>query len=227
MIRLTLPYPMAVPGVYRITDAHTGRFYIGSSVNIAKRWAQHRGRLCDGSHPNPMLQAIWNVDPVRLSVTVVVETERTREALLRAEQDALDAAGVGSNRSCMNVLRVAGSHLGAKRSDATRAAMAAAQLGKKHSESAKAKQRAAKLGRPQSAEHRRKCGEARRGKPGTPRAGIPKPSLRRLSDAQVLELRASRDCGTSWRLLGLAFGISAGAAKRAALGISYARLCGK
>lgn len=216
---------MDVPGIYRITDAHSGRFYIGSSVNVAKRWVQHCWRLDRGAHTNPMLQAIWNVDPARLSIMLLRETQPTREDLLRCEQEAIDAAL--ATGACMNVLRVAGSHLGRKRSPETCARLAAALKGKKASDATKAKQRAAKLGRPLSEAHRLKCAAARRGKPGTPKAGIPKPSLRRLSDDQVEALRATRAAGVSWRLLGIAFGLGASAAKRAALGITYARACGK
>lgn len=228
MIELVLPYPVSAPGVYRITDSATGRFYIGSSVNMAKRWAQHQRRLQLGAHPNPRLQAIWNVDPARLTCTVFhAVREGTKDALLSCEQAALDAAGVGTNPLCMNVLAIAGSHLGRKRSAETRARMAAAQRGKKASEEAKAKMRAAKLGKRQTEEHRRNSGAARRGKPGTPKAGIPKPTLRRLTDEQVQALRAARAEGMSWRLLGVSFGIGSSAAKRAALGISYRRQCGK
>jgi group I intron endonuclease len=221
---LVLPYPISGPGVYRIVDRVSRRFYIGSSVDIARRWTQHTGRLAAGTHPNPALQAIWNSEPSsRLHIETLIVTAPTREALLSAEQCLLDQAGAGRERACLNVLAVAGSHLGRKRSAETVARMAAAQVGKTASAQAKAKMRAAKLGKAQTAEHRAKSAAARRGKRGTPRAGIPKPTLRRLSDEQVAALRAAREEGASWLELGRGFGLCASAAKRAALGISYAR----
>ncbi|MBA4285454.1 MAG: hypothetical protein C0434_07980 [Xanthomonadaceae bacterium] len=224
-MHLILPYPISAPGVYRITDSSSGRFYIGSSVNIAKRWAQHQHRLARGTHPNPMLQAIWSVNPARLSIAVVRLTASDRSELLNAEQVALDASRVGSNPLCMNVLRVAGSHLGRKRTAETRARLAAANTGKQASDETRAKQRAAKLGKPLSVEHRRKLSNARRGLPGTPRAGIPRPTLRRFTDTQVASIRADRAAGMSWRLLALEYGVAKGTVKRIATGVTYRRAC--
>jgi predicted GIY-YIG superfamily endonuclease len=40
---------MLVCGVYEIADAF-GRSYIGSSVNIYRRWEEHRRELVAGNH---------------------------------------------------------------------------------------------------------------------------------------------------------------------------------
>ncbi|MCY1167106.1 group I intron endonuclease [compost metagenome] len=209
------------PGIYRITDASSGRFYIGGSVNVAKRWSQHLGRLKCGTHPNPILQRIWNKDPARLQIEMICEC--TRDTVLAHEQTALDAAGVGKNCMCMNVLVVAGSPAGRKRTEATRRAMSLARLGKRPSAETRAKQRAAKLGTTQTLQHRQNSGNARRGMPGTPKAGIAKPTLRKLTDAQVAALRADRATGMSWRLLAETYDLAKGTAKRIALGITYQR----
>lgn len=203
---------MDVPGIYRITDAHSGRFYIGSSVNVAKRWVQHCWRLDRGAHTNPMLQAIWNVDPARLSILLLQETKPTRDDLLRCEQQAIDAAL--ATGACMNVLRVAGSHLGRKRSPETRARLAAAQRGKKASDETRAKLRAAKLGRPLTEAHRRKVGDAARGRKLPPRAYAACPERRRFSAEQVLAMRAAKTQGDSFSKIEKAFGISRGALQR-------------
>lgn len=222
MIELTLPYPISGPGVYLIVDANTGRFYIGSSVNVKKRWLHHTYRLKAGTHANPILQAIWNSNPKRLSVsTLWAVSVGTREALLQAEQIALDAAGVGTGRECMNVLAVAGSHLGRKRSAATCLALSIAQRGKKASAQTREKQRMAKLGRTLSLEHRRNLSAARTGLPNKRPKGIYRLSQRALSAEQVVMLRARRAGGLSWRLLGIEFGIHQSAAKRVALGVTY------
>ena len=217
-MKLTLPYPVSAnrAGIYRITDAKTGRFYVGSSVNVAARWRQHQYRLAKGTHPNPMLQAVHNADATRLSIALVEEVAPTREALLAAEQDALDAAGVGTNRLCMNVLAVAGSHLGRKRSEATRAALAAAQRGKKASPETKAKMRAAKVGKKQSREHVAKvlphlqAGNARRwvrdrGKPSEQRV---------LTTAQAADFLRLRADGWTLHQLRRHFAIGFGTAQR-------------
>lgn len=37
-------------GIYQITNTVNGRFYIGKSIYIPKRWEQHRGGLNGGGH---------------------------------------------------------------------------------------------------------------------------------------------------------------------------------
>lgn len=221
MLTLTLP---PVPGVYRIVDASSGRFYIGSSVNMEKRWRQHRERLARGTHPNPVLQAIWNVDPDRLTAAAICTTERSRDALLAAEQAELDASAVGRNQLCMNVLLVAGSHLGRKRSAETCARLAAAQMGRRASAETREKQRIAKLGRPLSAEHRRKLGDAARGKKLPPRDRLPRSELRRFTDDQVREIRAAKAQGASYTQIEGQFNLSRGALMRMLRRETYAEV---
>jgi len=214
MITLTLPYPVSASGLYRIVDLKSGRFYIGSSVNIARRWHQHRGRLKLGTHPNPILQSVWSSDPCRLVIETTHQCSADRETLLRAEQAALDAADVGRNRRCMNVLATAGSHLGRKRSAATCAALSAASKGRIPSQETREKMRAAKLGRELSAEHKRKLSDAARGKKLPPRPRRPRPELRRFSDDQVRSIRAEKSSGSSYTQLESKYGCSRGALQR-------------
>lgn len=222
MANLTLPYPISAPGIYRIVDSKSGRFYIGSSVNVSKRWIQHQYRLTHQTHPNPILQALWNADPLRLRIETLEVCPQDRDLLLSAEQKALDAVGVGKNSECMNVLAVAGSHLGRKRTAETIARMSAAQMGKSPSAEARAKMRAAKLGKPQTEAHRRNNGLARTGLKINRAKGVTRQlTLRALTDAQVMDLRAKRKGGMSWRLLGLHFNLHQSSAKRIAIGETY------
>ena len=48
-----------VCGIYSITNTENGKRYIGSSVNIPKRWNLHRWRLDKGEHHSPHLQNSW------------------------------------------------------------------------------------------------------------------------------------------------------------------------
>jgi group I intron endonuclease len=45
-----------VSGVYMITNRENGRLYIGSSVDIGRRWEYHRTKLGSGRHENKALQ---------------------------------------------------------------------------------------------------------------------------------------------------------------------------
>lgn len=47
-------------GVYRITNAINGKFYVGSSISIAERWNKHRKSLRRGKHHSKHLQAAWS-----------------------------------------------------------------------------------------------------------------------------------------------------------------------
>jgi group I intron endonuclease len=49
-----------VAGVYKITNMVNGKFYIGSSLNISKRWEKHRYELRKNKHCNRHLQSAWN-----------------------------------------------------------------------------------------------------------------------------------------------------------------------
>ena len=47
-------------GVYKIVNCKDGKFYIGSSVDIEKRFNSHRKALIEGKHNNEYLQNAWN-----------------------------------------------------------------------------------------------------------------------------------------------------------------------
>lgn len=51
---------MRDPGVYVITNTESRRVYIGSTVNLPRRQAQHKHRLRGGTHDNPHLQNAWD-----------------------------------------------------------------------------------------------------------------------------------------------------------------------
>ena len=47
-------------GVYMIKNKVNGKFYIGSSVDIAFRWARHKRQLHNGNHHSVHLQRAWD-----------------------------------------------------------------------------------------------------------------------------------------------------------------------
>lgn len=47
-------------GIYKITSLHDGKIYIGSSVNLHRRFGNHLWKLKDQSHRNKHLQSIYN-----------------------------------------------------------------------------------------------------------------------------------------------------------------------
>lgn len=49
-------------GVYRISNISTGRYYIGYSINIERRFSVHRSKLKQNCHDNIFLQRAYNLD---------------------------------------------------------------------------------------------------------------------------------------------------------------------
>jgi len=47
-------------GIYIITNIYTKRFYIGSAVNLVKRYNNHKSDLRKNRHPNKKLQNGYN-----------------------------------------------------------------------------------------------------------------------------------------------------------------------
>ena len=49
-------------GVYRISNISTGRYYIGYSINIKRRFVVHQSKLKKNCHDNIFLQRAYNLD---------------------------------------------------------------------------------------------------------------------------------------------------------------------
>jgi group I intron endonuclease len=76
--------------IYRITCTANDKFYIGSTVNKAQRWARHRRQLRDGTHPNKNLLASWAKYGEEAFLFEVLEEVESAGALFAAEQKYLD-----------------------------------------------------------------------------------------------------------------------------------------
>ena len=71
---------MKISGVYKITNTITGDFYIGSSVNIKRRWATHKCPSKWNQHPNSKLykdMAQFGLD--NFLFEIIEETEALKE----------------------------------------------------------------------------------------------------------------------------------------------------
>ena len=54
MVRLTRS------GIYTITNIANGHRYVGSAVDMGRRWSQHKGSLLSNRHHSIYLQRAWN-----------------------------------------------------------------------------------------------------------------------------------------------------------------------
>ncbi len=124
---------MLKSGVYKILSWIDGKFYIGSSVNILKRWQDHRHLLKRNIHRNSHLQFAWNkYGAANFSFSIIEYCEKSN--LLEREQYWIDLTNCNNDKIGYNFSKFATStQLGLKRSDETREKLRQSHLGKKRS----------------------------------------------------------------------------------------------
>lgn len=139
-------------GIYCITNKINGKLYIGSSVNIGRRFRTHRCYLRKGIHPNAHLQSSWNkYKEYNFDFSIIFECEESK--VLYYEQFYISSLKPEYNKA-----PVAGNMLGYKHSEESRKKMSKALkgrflgknspcYGKKASKATREKQSLAKIGK--------------------------------------------------------------------------------
>lgn len=170
---------MRTSGIYKIENAANGRFYIGSSVDMALRWNQHRSALDRGCHKNPKLQNAWNkYGPDCLTMRPLLRCDELY--LLFFEQRCLDSFNAVVDG--YNLSPVAGNTLGRKLSSDACANISAAKKGIKKSPEARAAHAAA-MARP---DVRARISASKRGKSKRPVSDSHRKALSRSQMGKVL-----------------------------------------
>ena len=98
-------------GIYEIRNLLNNHRYIGSSININKRWAEHINDLKADRHANRYLQNAWNKYGQEYFEFNLLEECESNKDLLIIEQRYLD-----SNPE-YNICKIAGNSLGVVFSD--------------------------------------------------------------------------------------------------------------
>ncbi len=101
-------------GIYQISNLVNGKRYVGSSIRLKKRWAEHLKDLAGGDHHAKALQRAWNKYGADAFVFSVLEF-CGREILIEREQHHLDQG------AHYNTCKFAASMLGVSPSAETRA----------------------------------------------------------------------------------------------------------
>jgi len=145
-------------GVYQIANLANGKLYIGSALDLARRWKKHQTDLARGEHHNRILQYAWNKYGTAAFVFRPLLT--CQKSMLRFyEQQLLDKA-----RPEYNICMDAKTRLGVKSPPETGAKISAALRGKRASPETRAKMSRDRKGCRLSAEHRAKISLAGMGR---------------------------------------------------------------
>ena len=144
-------------GIYAITNMVNGHRYVGSAVDLAKRWSGHRVFLRKGKHCNRHLQSAWAKYGEPAFHFMLLE-DCAPDELIAAEQSWMDTF-----QPEYNLAPTAGSSLGRHHSEETRRKISDIKKGHGFSNEALRKMSDAKKGHKLSDETRRKLSEAHKG----------------------------------------------------------------
>jgi group I intron endonuclease len=172
-------YASVVSGIYQIRNKVNGKSYVGSSVNIAARWRQHRSDLKKGIHHSAALQRAWaKYDPSSFEWLILEVVEVASEIFAR-ETHYVAQFNSANGKDGYNTLVIGGSAAGYQHSEESRRRMSAAQkaipyerrleycisfAGRKHTEETKAKMRASNRHTKPTEDQKRKISETHKGK---------------------------------------------------------------
>lgn len=118
-------------GIYKITNIINNHCYIGSAVNLNRRWITHKYNLNAQKHHSSYFQNAWNLYGSK-SFTFEILLYCDKKDLILYEQRAID-----EYKPEYNMCPTAGSSLGRKLSEEHKAKISAAGKGKKHTEESK------------------------------------------------------------------------------------------
>ncbi|BCC74234.1 hypothetical protein BCJMU51_p2089 (plasmid) [Bacillus cereus] len=128
-----------IVGVYAILNLNNGKVYIGSSVDVFKRWGDHRRELERGVHHSPRLQNSWNKHSEESFSFEIIEDVGDKDRLIKQEQYWIDIFKSYDDSNGYNISHAAKSCLGIERSEEFKEGCRWRNLGKKQSEETKQK----------------------------------------------------------------------------------------
>jgi group I intron endonuclease len=111
-------------GVYQIRNILDNNVYIGSAINIKRRWRDHKRELRNNIHRNPHLQYSWNKYGENCFLFEVLEEVIDKSNLINREQYHLD-----NLNPSYNVCKIAYSRGGTKHSEETKKKISLSRIG--------------------------------------------------------------------------------------------------
>ncbi|MBE2919373.1 helix-turn-helix domain-containing protein [Anoxybacillus flavithermus] len=120
-----------ISGIYKITNIKTGKIYIGSAVDLRRRFYAHLKSLRRNAHDNKYLQNAWNKYGEDSFSFDVIEIVEDKEKLLEVEQKWIDQTLCYKRDKGYNISPTAGSTLGLKHTKEQRLKNSLAKRGSK------------------------------------------------------------------------------------------------
>ena len=99
-------------GIYQIRNIINNKIYIGSSIDIERRWRKHKERLNKKTHHSPYLQNAWEKYGENSFVFVIKEETQNDKELIILEQKWIDEKFTYLRECGYNARRQADSPLG-------------------------------------------------------------------------------------------------------------------
>ena len=106
-------------GVYKITNTKTGLYYIGSSIDVEKRWKSHLHDLRYNCHNNKYLQNSFNKHGEKCFEFSVIE-ECTKETVREREDYWINELHATDHSKGFNILPTSNVGMGVSMSDETK-----------------------------------------------------------------------------------------------------------
>ena len=150
-------------GIYKITNTVNGKCYVGSSISIRKRIAEHRWELRKNRHQNFHLQNAWNkYGEISFLFSILIYCNK--DSLIFYEDRTIEALGTLNNASGYNLMPARRTDLTG--SNYTEIRKQKAETQKRVMQSVEARERISRAnkGRILSEETRARMSRARKGK---------------------------------------------------------------
>lgn len=155
---------LSLCGIYTIKHIASGKVYVGSAKNIARRWKRHKSDLGCGRHHSIKLQRAWEKYGAQAFEFSIIESVGTFNDLVPREQYWIDQLSAYSGG--YNSRPLAESSLGVKHSPETCAKVGARSRAAWADPEYREMMRVARSGRKLSEETRAKISAASKGRAG-------------------------------------------------------------
>ncbi len=118
-------------GIYQILNTVNGKIYVGSSVNLQKRYMSHLCELNKNNHSNKHLQRAWNKYKEHNFDFEILQLVKNPKSLIECEQFWIDKTNCVNQKYGYNSSPTAGNTLGVKFSEETKKTMSVKRKGRK------------------------------------------------------------------------------------------------